>query len=400
MTELASLKGRRILLGVTGGIAAYKAPELVRRLHERGAEVRIVLSRTARQFVTTASLTAVGATITDDKSSPMAHIDLARWADLILIAPATAHLLARLANGAADDLLTTTCLATEAPIAVAPAMNRIMWQKGITQGNVQRLRHHGIVLIDPDEGAQACGETGPGRMREVADIVLFIEHLWDQKGVLAHIKAVVTAGPTYEPLDPVRGFTNRSSGKMGYALAEALAWCGASVILISGPTALAVPPQVERVAVLTAIEMRDAVFSYRHAMDLFVATAAVADYRPETTLPDKLKKTANTLQLTLVRNPDIIAEVAALRPHPFTVGFAAESENLEGHGRDKLLKKGLDLVVANPVGEPGVGFESDHNRVTLIDKNGATAWPTATKTEIARRLVHEITKRLPRNEHL
>ncbi|MHB8254506.1 MAG: bifunctional phosphopantothenoylcysteine decarboxylase/phosphopantothenate--cysteine ligase CoaBC [Acidiferrobacter sp.] len=397
MQETPSLKGRRVVLGITGGIAAYKTPELVRRLRERGAEVHVILSHTAQQFVTAASLNAVGAAVIADTPSGMTHIDLARWADLILIAPGTAHLLARLAGGAADDLLTTTCLATEAPIAIAPAMNRIMWQKAATQANCQRLQEHGILLIGPDEGDQACGETGPGRMREVPDIVSFVEHIWDRKGILCGITAVVTAGPTYEALDPVRGFTNRSSGKMGYALAEALAANGASVVLISGPTALPTPAHVQKIAVTSAIEMHDMVVSYRQTMQLFVATAAVADYRPQAVLPHKLKKTADTLHITLVRNPDILAEVASWRPAPFTVGFAAESENLETYGREKLRKKGVDLVVANPIGEPGVGFEADHNRVILIDKDRTIAWATASKIEIARQLAQEIAKRLQRN---
>jgi len=397
MQETLPLSGRHVVLGITGGIAAYKTPELVRRLQEQGAEIRVILSHTAQQFVTRASLEAVGAAIIQDISSSMVHIDLARWADLILIAPGTAHILARLAGGTADDLLTTTCLATEAPIAIAPAMNRIMWQKAVTQANCQRLREHGVMFIGPDEGSQACGEMGPGRMREIPGIVSFVEGIWEQFGALAGIMAIVTAGPTYEALDPVRGLTNRSSGKMGYALAEALALSGASVILVSGPTALPTPPRVQKVAVTTALEMRDAVVAYRDTMRLFVATAAVADYRPQAVLPQKLKKTADTLQITLVRNPDILAEVAGWRPAPFTVGFAAESENLEAHGREKLLKKGLDLVVANPIGEPGVGFEADNNRVTLIDKDEAIAWPLASKTEIARRLVSEITRRLQRN---
>ena len=394
MEKLPSLNGRHILLGITGGIAAYKTPELVRRLGEQGAEIRIILSHTAQQFVTEGSLTAVGATIVRDTGTGMTHIELARWADLVLIAPGTAHVLARLANGAADDLLTTMCLATEAPIAIAPAMNRVMWQKAATQTNSQRLREHGIMLIGPDEGSQACGETGPGRMCEISDIVSFVEHIWDQRGALANIMAVVTAGPTYEALDPVRGFTNRSSGKMGYALAEALALSGASVVLISGPTHLPTPPRVQKIAVTTALEMRDAVVAYRSTMQLFVATAAVADYRPQTVLPHKLKKTKDAIQVTFVRNPDILAEVANWQPAPFTVGFAAESENLEAYGREKLLKKGLDLVVANPIGEPGVGFATDNNRVTLIDKDTTTTWPMAPKIEIARLLVCEIAKRL------
>ena len=397
MRKAPSLQGRRVVLGITGGIAAYKAPELVRRLRERGAEVRVIVSHSAEQFVTDPSLTAVGAHIVREDGTPMVHIDLARWAELILIAPATAHLLARLAAGAADDLLTTTCLACEAPIAVAPAMNRVMWQKAATQANVIRLREHGVVLIGPDEGSLACGDTGPGRMSEIPEIVSFVEHVWDRQGALAGVTAVVTAGPTYEALDPVRGFTNRSSGKMGYAVAEALALSGASVTLVSGPTSLPTPARVHKIAVTTAREMRDAVVAQRPNMQLFVATAAVADYRPETVSAQKLKKTADTIHVTLVRNPDILAEVAGWDAAPFTVGFAAESENLEGHGREKLRKKGLDLIVANLIGEPDVGFGNDNNRVTLIDKDRTLVWTTAPKIEIAQRLVGEIIERMKRS---
>lgn len=396
MRTAPSLQDRRVVLGITGGIAAYKTPELVRRLRERGAEVRVILSHSARQFVTGASLTAVGAQIVDEDSAPMAHIDLARWAELILIAPATAHLLARLATGAADDLLTTTCLACEAPIAVAPAMNLVMWKKAATRANLVRLREHGVLLIGPDEGSQACGDTGPGRMTNPSEIVSFIEHIWDHEGVLAGVTAVVTAGPTYEALDPARGFTNRSSGKMGYALAEALALSGASVTLISGPTSLPTPSGVQKIAVTTAREMRDAVIAQKATMQLFVATAAVADYRPEAVSAQKLKKTHDTLQVTFVRNPDILAEVAGWDPAPFTVGFAAESENLEAHGREKLLKKGLDLIVANLIGDPDIGFGADNNRVTLIDKVRTLVLATAPKIEIAHQLVDEIAQRMKR----
>ncbi len=397
MRKALSLQGRRVVLGITGGIAAYKTPELVRRLRERGAEVRVVLSHSAERFVTDPSLTAVGADIVREDSAAMTHIDLARWAEIILIAPATAHLIARLAAGAADDLLTTTCLACEAPIAIAPAMNRVMWEKAATQANVLRLREHGVVLIGPDEGRQACGETGPGRMSETLKIVSFIEHIWDRQGALAGVAAVVTAGPTYEPLDPVRGFTNRSSGKMGYALAEALALGGASVTLVSGPTALPTPAHVHKIAVTTAREMRDAVVAQRPHIQLFVATAAVADYRPETVSAQKLKKTADTIQVTMVRNPDILAEVAGWDPAPFTVGFAAESEDLESHGREKLMKKGVDLIVANLISAPDVGFGADNNRVTLIDKDRTLVWATAPKIEIAHQLVGEITERMKRS---
>ncbi len=399
MRDRASPQGRRVVLGITGGIAAYKTPELVRHLRAAGAEVRVVLSHSATHFVAAGALAAVGAELVDDHGMGMLHIDLARWADIVLIAPATAHLLARLAIGAADDLLTTLCLATEAPVCLAPAMNRVMWEHPATCANHAKLLERGVLFIGPDEGPQACGDSGPGRMSEPAEITAFLERLWGEEGPLRDVSAVVTAGPTYEALDPARGFTNRSSGKMGYAVAAALAEQGAQVVLVSGPTALAAPPGVRRVLVTSALEMREAVLAHRHGMRLFVGAAAVADYRPDTISPQKLKKQADTLTVTFVRNPDILAEVAQWIPRPFTVGFAAETEELEGHARAKLEKKGLDLVIANPVGEPGAGFGDDQNRVTLVDKDRTVAWTAAPKTEIAREIVMEIIKRLPRNTH-
>lgn len=397
MQEAQALKGRRILLGITGGVAAYKTPDLVRRFRDREAEVRVVLSRAASQFVTEGALIAVGAAVVSGDQGGMVHIDLARWADVVLVAPATAHFLSRLAAGACDDLLTTICLATHAPIAVAPAMNQAMWRNPATQENQTRLRARAIHFIGPADGLQACGDRGPGRMAEIGDLIATVERLGGQQGALRSIVAVVTAGPTYEPLDPVRGFTNRSSGKMGYALAEALAGHGAQVTLVSGPTRLETPARVRKIAVTTALQMRDAVASCREGMHLFIAAAAVADYRPETVLAQKLKKRAESFDVRFVRNPDILAEVASWRPAPFTVGFAAETENLEAHGREKLIKKGLNLVVANPVGDPDAGFEADTNRVILIDKDTAVAWAPASKVEIAQRLVLEITPHLTKD---
>lgn len=395
MQDMSPLRGRHVVLGITGGVAAYKTPELVRRLRTAEATVRVVLSRSARQFVAAGALAAVGADVVEDHGLGMVHIDLARWADVVVIAPATAHALSRLAAGAADDLLTTVCLATEAPLCVAPAMNRVMWMNPATRANCAVLEGRGVRFVGPDEGAQACGDSGPGRMSEPGEILGMLERLWGA-GPLHGTNTVVTAGPTYEALDPARGFTNRSSGKMGYALAAALANQGAAVTLISGPTALPAPAGVRRIAVTSARQMRDAVWACRGAMDLFVAAAAVADYRPQTVLADKLKKDADTLTVTLVRNPDILAEVAALTPRPFTVGFAAETGDVETKARAKRARKGIDLIVANPIDEAGVGFAGDDNRVILIDKDHAGAWAAAPKTEIARALVREIIKRLPR----
>ena len=395
MQDMSPLRGRHVVLGITGGVAAYKTPELVRRLRTAEATVRVVLSRSARQFVAAGALAAVGADVVEDHGLGMVHIDLARWADVVVIAPATAHALSRLAAGAADDLLTTVCLATEAPLCVAPAMNRVMWMNPATRANCAVLEGRGVRFVGPDEGAQACGDNGPGRMSEPGEILGMLERLWGA-GPLHGINTVVTAGPTYEALDPARGFTNRSSGKMGYALAAALANQGAAVTLISGPTALPAPAGVRRIAVTSARQMRDAVWACRGAMDLFVAAAAVADYRPQAVLADKLKKDADTLTITLARNPDILAEVAGLTPRPFTVGFAAETGDVETKARAKRARKGIDLIVANPIDEAGVGFAGDDNRVILIDKDHAGAWAAAPKTEIARALVREIIKRLPR----
>lgn len=398
MENTRQLAGRHVLLGVTGGIAAYKVPELVRRLRERGADVRVVLSHSASQFVAPGALAALGTPPLVETAEGMLHIDLARWADVIVIAPATAHVLARLAHGLADDLLTTTCLASTAPIYLAPAMNQAMWQNAATQDNRAALSARGLAFIGPAEGAQACGDTGPGRMAEVAEILAALEDR-SHGTALQGVRAVVTAGPTYEPLDAARGVTNRSSGKMGYAIAAALAEQGASVTLVSGPTSLATPHGVRKVPVLTALEMHSAVLAQRDHMQLFVGAAAVADYRPQTALSAKLKKSGDTLTVTFVRNPDILAEVAALAPAPFTVGFAAETHDLEAYAREKLMRKGLDLIVANPIDEPGTGFASDHNRVTLIDRDGTYPWASAPKTEIARRLALEIGQRLARRSH-
>ena len=395
MQDMSPLRGRHVVLGITGGVAAYKTPELVRRLRTAEATVRVVLSRSARQFVAAGALAAVGADVVEDHGLGMVHIDLARWADVVVIAPATAHALSRLAAGAADDLLTTVCLATEAPLCVAPAMNRVMWMNPATRANCAVLEGRGVRFVGPDEGAQACGDNGPGRMSEPGEILGMLERLWGA-GPLHGINTVVTAGPTYEALDPARGFTNRSSGKMGYAVAAALANQGAAVTLISGPTALPAPAGVRRIAVTSARQMRDAVWACRGAMDLFVAAAAVADYRPQAVLADKLKKDADTLTITLARNPDILAEVAGLTPRPFTVGFAAETGDVETKARAKRARKGIDIIVANPIDEAGVGFAGDDNRVILIDKDHAVAWTAAPKTEIARALVREIIKRLPR----
>ncbi|MGC8733402.1 MAG: bifunctional phosphopantothenoylcysteine decarboxylase/phosphopantothenate--cysteine ligase CoaBC, partial [Halothiobacillaceae bacterium] len=340
-----NLTGKHILLGLSGGIAAYKACDLVRRLRDAGAEVRVVMTEGATHFVTPLTLQAlsgypVRTSVWDEAAeAAMGHIELARWADAILIAPASADVLARLAAGMADDLLTTLCLATEVPLLLAPAMNRVMWANPATQANVQTLTARGAILLGPAAGAQACGETGEGRMLEPVELVArLVEHLTPPQHGLAGKRVVITAGPTREALDPVRFISNRSSGRMGYALAEAAQATGAEVVLISGPTALPTPKGVARIDVETALQMRNAVMA-QMPCDIFIGTAAVADYRPLEAAPEKIKKGAEQLTLTLVKNPDIVSEVAALPERPFVVGFAAETEHVLEHARDKLVRK-------------------------------------------------------------
>jgi len=398
---MLSLVNKHILLGVTGSIAAYKAAELVRRLREAGAEVRVVLSAGGAEFVTPLTFQALSGhpvhseLLDAGAEAAMGHIALARWADAVVIAPASANCIARLSQGRADDLLSAVCLASEAPVAVAPAMNRQMWANATTQENLQRLREHGVHVFGPAEGDQACGETGPGRMLEAGDIARLTAALFDTGG-LAGLRVLITAGPTREAIDPVRYLSNRSSGRMGYAIAQAAAEAGARVTLVSGPTALATPPRVERLDVRSARDMHQAVMARATGADIFIATAAVADYRPAAPAEQKIKKSAPTLSLELVRNPDILAEVAALPGGPFTVGFAAETQDLLAHAREKLAHKGLDMIAANHVGEEK-GFEAEHNALSVIDADGVTDLPQASKPQLARRLVALIANRFERH---
>jgi len=387
----------RIVLGVTGGIAAYKAAELLRLLRKSGAEVQVVMSRAATAFVGEMTFQALsGRVVRTELFDPaheaaMGHIELARWADLVLVAPASADFMARLAQGRADDLLATLCLATSSPIALAPAMNRLMWANPATQANVRTLTERGVILWGPAEGDQACGETGPGRMLEPSELLARVEGL-GSSGPLAGVRALVTAGPTREALDPVRFLGNRSSGKMGYAVAEALSAAGAAVTLISGPTTIDAPTGVARVDVESAAEMHAAVMARASDVDLFVATAAVADYRPDAVAAEKIKKSADTLTLRLVRNPDILAEVASLPNAPFTVGFAAETENVELHALAKLEAKHIDMIAANRVGG-GEGFERDDNALTVLWQGGRLDLGQADKRVLARELVKLIVER-------
>ncbi|MCC5812705.1 MAG: bifunctional phosphopantothenoylcysteine decarboxylase/phosphopantothenate--cysteine ligase CoaBC [Ectothiorhodospiraceae bacterium] len=395
---MSQLQGRRILLGVTGGIAAYKSADLVRRLKEAGAEVRVVMTRGATEFVRPLTFQAVsGEPVHESLLDPqaeaaMGHIELARWADALLIAPATADALARMAHGLADDLLTTICLATEAPIAVAPAMNRVMWAHPATQDNLALLQRRGVRVFGPGSGDQACGEVGSGRMLEPLELVQVMAGMFGQP-LLQGLHVLITAGPTREPIDPVRYITNRSSGKMGFAIAEAARQAGAQVTLVAGPCTLPTPAGVERVDVETAGQMRDAVAERATDSQIFIASAAVADYRLDTVAESKIKKTGENMQLTLVRNPDILAEVAALDGGPFTVGFAAETDDMHAHAQDKRRRKGLDMIAANWVGRPGSGFDADNNALEVLWEGGSASLGPGPKTRIAQELIGLIAER-------
>lgn len=393
--------GPRVLLAVGGGIAAYKSAELVRRLREQGCEVRVALTRAAAAFVSPLSFQALsGHPVRLDPFDPAAeagmdHIELARWAERLVVAPATADLIARLAAGLADDLPTTLALATAAPLYVAPAMNQAMWAHPATQTNLETLRRRGASILGPAEGSQACGEVGPGRMLEPEAIARALLSVPGESPgrPLEGVRTLVTAGPTREPLDPVRYLGNRSSGRMGYALAEALADLGSQVVLVSGPTSLPPPARCECVSVETAAQMHATVMDRIAHCDLFAATAAVADYRPAAPEAQKIKKTEGELVLRLVRNPDILAEVAARPQPPFTLGFAAETEHLEAHARAKLVAKGLDLIAANRVGAREGGFERQENALVVLWREGRRDFPLMPKTQLARKLAQLIAER-------
>jgi phosphopantothenoylcysteine decarboxylase/phosphopantothenate--cysteine ligase len=392
------MKQQRIIVGVSGGIAAYKSAELVRRLIERGAEVQVVMTAAAREFVTATTFQALSGRPVRDSlwdaaaEAAMGHIELARWANLIIVAPASADFLARLTHGRADDLLATLCLATEAPICVAPAMNRLMWANVATQANLSILRARGIRVLGPGSGAQACGEVGLGRMLEAVEIADQIELVLAPAGPLSGQRVVVTAGPTRECIDPVRFISNRSSGKMGYAVAQALREAGAEVVLVSGPVALATPPGVQRVNVESAAQMLAAVETAVPGAAIFIGTAAVADYRPAECQDHKIKKTAATLALPLVRTTDILASVAARPQRPFVVGFAAETRDVEQHAQEKLQRKNLDLIAANEVGECKA-FDCEDNALVVLWPGGRTELPCVPKLELARALVAVIVAR-------
>lgn len=389
---------KRIVLGVTGGIAAYKSAELVRQLREAGAEVRVVMTRTAQEFITPLTLQTLSNHlvythwVAPDMESTMAHIELARWADLVLIAPGSAEFIANLAHGHAHDLLLTLCLATTARIAVAPAMNQQMWFAQATQENLRTLLTRNITLLGPGIGNQACGEIGPGRMLEpeelISEVILFF-----RPGLFQNTHIVVTAGPTYENIDPVRYITNYSSGKMGYALAQAAVEAGATVTLISGPTALTPPERVNFLAVGCAQEMYDCVFANASHMDILIGNAAVADYRCKQIAATKIAKATGTLQLELIRTPDIIADIGALKERPFIVGFAAETEQVLEKARTKLKAKKMHIIAANQVGLPDRGFSADTNALTVIWEDGQCDIELASKLEVARHFMNIIAER-------
>lgn len=397
------MTSRNILLGVTGGIAAYKTPELVRRLVERGASVQVVLTQSAEEFVTVTTLQAVsGRAVRTSLWDPaaeaaMGHIELARWADSILVAPATAEFMSRLATGSAADLLSTLCLASEAPLTIAPAMNRVMWSHPAVQANRKTLEQRGVRIVGPEAGDQACGEQGLGRMSEPATLAALLlgdtparpDAVAKPKSVpqlLAGKTVMVTAGPTREALDPVRYITNRSSGKMGYALAQAALDAGAKVILVSGPVSLATPEGAQRVDIESAEDLYSATHAHIKGVDIFIAAAAVADYRPQQVASHKIKKSQVEMSIELTRAPDTLASVARLSPAPFTVGFAAETSRLRDYARGKLQNKKLDMIVANLVG-PDAGFDQDDNTVQVFWHDGEKSFPKAPKTELARDLI-------------
>lgn len=401
------LNNKRILLGVSGGIAGYKSPDLVRRFRDRGCEVQVVMTQGARQFVTPLTFQAVsgkpvrGELFDREAEAAMGHIELARWADAIVVAPATADFMARLAQGRADDLLATLCLATEQPVCIAPAMNRVMWADAATVANAQQLAKRGVVLMGPGEGDQACGETGSGRMLEPLAIVDEVAKVLTSRrktGPLSGVTVMITAGPTRERLDPVRYLSNRSSGKMGYAIAEAAVEAGATVTLISGPVALAGPDDVARIQVESAQQMHDAVHAGIKDVDIFIAAAAVADFRPAKVSDAKIKKSGNTETLELEPCPDILQSVGHLSSPPFTVGFAAETNRVKEHALAKLKKKKLDMIAANKVGDvescgEALGFDSDTNTLLVLSEGEEHELPRASKRDIAADLIKLVAQR-------
>ncbi len=397
---MMELTGKRIVLGVSGGIAAYKTPELVRRLRDRGAEVRVVMTDAAKAFITPLSLQAVsGYPVSDSLLDPaaeaaMGHIELGKWADLVILAPATADLIARMAAGMANDLVTTICLATAAPLAVVPAMNQQMYRALPTQDNLRLLARRGVMIWGPDSGSQACGDIGPGRM---LDPLVIVDHTaaWATPvNDLQHFNIMITAGPTREALDPVRFISNHSSGKMGFAIAAAAAKRGATVTLVAGPVELPTPQGVNRLDVTTALEMQQAVMGLAASQQIFIGCAAVADYRAASVAGEKIKKQGDEITLKMVKNPDIVAGVATMQQYrPYVVGFAAETQNVEEYAQQKRARKNLDLICANDVAKSGQGFNSDTNALHLFWHEGEKILPLSDKQLLGQLLLDEIVSR-------
>ncbi|MBA5762830.1 bifunctional phosphopantothenoylcysteine decarboxylase/phosphopantothenate--cysteine ligase CoaBC [Vibrio sp. 404] len=399
---MQTLAGKKILLGISGGIAAYKCAELTRRLIERGAQVQVVMTKAAKEFITPLTMQAVsGRTVSHSLLDPaaeasMGHIELAKWADLVLLAPATADLIARVAAGMGNDLLSTLVLASDAPIAVSPAMNQQMYCNQATQENIATLKRRGMHIWGPAAGEQACGDVGPGRMLEPMQLVALCEQFWGEKPLQGK-SILISAGPTREAIDPVRYISNHSSGKMGFALAQAAHSLGANVKLVSGPVSLATPQGCERVDVESALEMHQAVMDNASQHDVFISCAAVADYRPETVADNKLKKTddSDAMTVTMVKNPDIVASVAAMTENrPFTVGFAAETQNVKQYALSKLTRKNLDMICANDVSQQGQGFNSNDNAITVYWQEGEQSLTLASKQQIAQQILQIIADKL------
>ncbi|MDO6785826.1 bifunctional phosphopantothenoylcysteine decarboxylase/phosphopantothenate--cysteine ligase CoaBC [Neptunomonas phycophila] len=390
------LTNKQVILGITGGIAAYKSAELTRHLKAAGADVRVVMTPAATEFITPLTLQALSGNpvhtqlLDPEAEAGMGHIELARWADIMVIAPASADFMARLASGMGNDLLTTLCLATDAPICLAPAMNQAMWRSAQTQRNAETLSAQGIKLWGPGIGDQACGDTGPGRMLEPLDIAARTAASFET-GSLAGLRLTITAGPTREALDPVRYISNHSSGKMGFSLAQAAVSAGAHVTLISGPVNLATPDHVTRLDINSAQDMLQAAESDAAQCDIFIACAAVADYRPSAVAEHKIKKgKEEIMELHLIKNPDIVATIASKVNAPFTVGFAAETRDIVSYAQDKLVRKKLDLIIANDVSRTDIGFNSDDNAVTLVTADQVTELPMMRKRQLATSLIDHI----------
>ena len=392
---MCSLLNKRIILGVTGGIAAYKSAEVVRRLQDRGAEVRVVMTPGAEEFLRPLTMQAlsghpVHTGLLDEKAEAgMGHIELARWADLLLIAPASADFIANMVHGRADSLLAAIYLATPAKVAIAPAMNQAMWSHSASVENINNLTRRGVTIIGPESGSQACGDIGPGRMEQPDSIIEQASSLFNS-GILQGKKVVITAGPTREALDPVRYISNHSSGKMGYALAAAAIDAGADVTLISGPVALSIPEKCQGILVMSADEMQQAALEFAEGADIFIATAAVADYKAASIASEKIKSGDDKMTISLEKNPDIVSSVASTFEDLFVIGFAAESNDVETYAKGKLEQKHLDAIVANDISRADIGFNSDDNEVSWIDTDSTIVFSKRSKAQLARDLVAQI----------